>query len=146
MVMVRIQLKLGIAILAAGLIVGGLSAQQQAPDQSNQNQQPNQSQQQGQQQDQNQQPNQNQGNQEPQPQNPDQNQNQNQNQNQPQQPIPAYRSPLSGMTGNEDENSAPRQYEPDTRPLSGVQDLTVGTLGERRSYWAPYLGMLATGD
>lgn len=139
--MVRIQLKFGMMILAAGFIVAGLRAQQEAPDQSNQDQQPNQGQQQGQQQDQNQQPNQNQGNQEPQTENPDQNQ----NQNQPQQPIPAYRSPLGGTTG-EDDSSAPQQYEPDTRPLSGVQDLSVGTPGDRRSNWSPYLGVLATGD
>lgn len=137
--MVRIQLKIGIVILAAGFLVAGLRAQQQAPDQSNQDQQPNQSQQQGQQQGQDQQPNQNQGNQEPQTQSPDQ------NQNQPQQPIPAYRSPLGGTTDNED-NSAPQQYQPDTRPLSGVQNLSVGMRGEMRSNWSPYLGVLATGD
>ena len=141
----RIQLvKLGVLILAAGFSVTGVLAQQQSPNQSSQDQQQNQNQ--------NQQQNQNQPQNQDQQQPQDQQQNQNQgnqqqqtpDQGQPQQPIPAYRSPLGGATDNEQENPGP-QYEPDSRPLSGVQDLSV-IPAERRSYWSPYLGVLATGD
>jgi hypothetical protein len=132
---VRIQmLKLGIVILATWFSVAGVRAQQQAPEQSNQDQQKNQDQQQNQGQQQNQNPS------TPNSQNPEQ------NQSQPQQPIPAYRSPLGGMAGGEEDNAAPPQYEPDTRPLAGAEDLSVGVPAERRSNWAPYVSVLATGD
>ena len=129
--MMRIYLfKLGIVVLATWFSVVGVRAQQQAPDQSNQDQ-PNQDQQQGQDQ-------QNQGAQKP--------QNSEQNQGQPEQPIPAYHSPLGGTADNEEDNSTPEQYEPDTRPLAGVEDLSVGVPAGRRSNWEPYFSVLSTGD
>jgi hypothetical protein len=135
MAMVRIRLKLGVMILAAGLSVAGVRAQQEAQNQSGQGQQ-NQGQQQSQAQGQGQQQSQAQGQQQGQ-------QGQNSQQGQPQQPIPAYRSPLGGTTG--EDNSTPPQYERDTRPLAGIENVSVGIPGERRSYLSPYLDVLASG-
>jgi len=138
--------KLGIVILAATFSAAGLRAQQQSPDQTNQDQQPSQNQQpapnqtnQDQQQKQEQQQNQNQGAQQ-QP-NPEQ------NQSEPDQPIPAYRSPLGGASNNEEDNNAPpQQYIRDTRPLSGLENVSYGTLREKRSNWSPYLSVLVSGQ
>ena len=130
--MVRIRLKLGIVILASGLSVAGVCAQQQVQDQSSQDQQ-NPSQEQSQPQGQ---PDQNSQ--------PDQNQSPDQNQGQSQQPIPAYRSPLGGATG--EDNSAPPQYERDNRPLSGLENVSAGIPSDRRSYLAPYVNVLGSGD
>ena len=124
--MVRIRsLKLGLLFLATAVSVAGVRAQQEPADQPAQDQQQDQGQ----------------GAQTPQnsPQSPDQ------NQGQPEQPIPAYHSPL-GTTGTEGENGGPAQYEPDTRPLAGAEDLSVGIPGERRSNWAPFVGVHASGQ
>ncbi|HWH58241.1 MAG TPA: hypothetical protein VN682_11455 [Terriglobales bacterium] len=119
--MVRIRLKLGLVILATGLGVTAVRAQQEVQDQSSQDQ-PNQGQQQTQSQ-----------------QTPDQ------NQGQPQQPIPAYRSPMGGPAG--EDNSAPAvPYERDTRPLAGIENVSAGVPGDRRSYLSPYLSVLASGE
>ena len=159
----RTQLfKLGIVILATTFSGVGVRAQQQTPDQSSQDQQKKQDQQpnsnQGAQQqqtpDQTNQDQQQQQQQAQPPQNPDQQQNpdqgaqppQNPEENQPEQPIPAYRSPLGGTTDNEDNNGS-QQYDRDTSPLSGVEDVSAGTLhGEKRSNWSPYFSALVSGQ
>lgn len=121
--MVRIQLfKLGVLVLATAFSVAGVCAQQETPDQSSQDQQQNQ----------------NQDTQKPQ--NPDQ------NQGQPEQPIPAYHSPLGGAAGSEEDNGVSPEYIPDTRPLAGAENLSVGIPGGMRSNWTPHFSVVATGN
>src|SRR6201984_2899022 len=40
-------------------------------------------------------------------------------------------------SGDEDQNPAPDTLQPDERPLTGIQQLTVGTPMEKHSYWVP---------
>src|SRR5271156_3981981 len=64
---------------------------------------------------------------------------------QPSEPIPAIRSPLAGAAG--DVNSQDSQdLSPDTRSLTGVEDLSLGTLPESHSYWQPHISILGTVD
>ena len=57
-----------------------------------------------------------------------QGQTQDQGQTQPLQPIPAIRSPLASAAGNDSGDQSPDQQrlEPDTNPLAGAQDLSLG--------------------
>jgi hypothetical protein len=64
---------------------------------------------------------------------------------QPAAPIPAIRSPLAGATDNGDTNDA-QQLTPDTRSLTGAEDLSLGTMAPTRSYWQPHLSVSATLD
>jgi hypothetical protein len=57
-------------------------------------------------------------------------------------PIPAYRSPLASAAGDDDTDS---QGTPDTRPLSGAQDLSPMLL-PTRSYWQPQFNFFGTID
>lgn len=61
-------------------------------------------------------------------------------------PIPAYKSPLAGAAdnGDADDSGAP-QLAPDTRALSGAQDLSLGT-PTTRSYWQPHVDFFASLD
>lgn len=69
---------------------------------------------------------------------------QGQQQNQTEAPIPAYHSPFSVTTGdNQDETQT---VTPDNRPLTGVQFLSLGTLQVNRSYWQPRFDIAATAD
>lgn len=61
------------------------------------------------------------------------------------QPIPAYRSPLAGLTNNGDETQ-PGDLMPDARSLSGAQDLTLGLPSGQRSYWQPKFNVNGTAD
>jgi hypothetical protein len=67
---------------------------------------------------------------------------------QPEQPIPAIRSPLASVAdnGDEDETGSPEQLQPDTRSLTGVEDLSLGSMAIERSYWRPRLAVLETVD
>ena len=73
---------------------------------------------------------------------PDQTQDQTQDQGQaqPAQPIPAIRSPLASAAGNDTGDLYPDQQklEPDTNPLAGVQDLSLGEMPVTRSNWQPH--------
>jgi hypothetical protein len=73
---------------------------------------------------------------------PDQTQDQTQDQGQaqPAQPIPAIRSPLASAAGNNNGDLYPDQQrlEPDTNPLAGVQDLSLGEMPMTRSNWQPH--------
>jgi hypothetical protein len=109
-----------IALLAM-MLAAGTRAQQQPADQTNQDQSQNQSQRQ-------------------------QNQGQDQSQSQAEQPIPAYHSPLASMANNGQPDTGAQQYAPDTTPLAGAENLSVGVPLERHSYWAPRASVLATGD
>jgi hypothetical protein len=76
---------------------------------------------------------------------PDQQQSPGQPQQPPDQsggPIPAYRSPLASEAGTDDTDT---QGAPDTRPLSGAQDLSPMLL-PTRSYWQPQVNVFATLD
>jgi hypothetical protein len=64
---------------------------------------------------------------------------------QPAAPIPAIRSPLAGATDNGDTNDA-QQVTPDTRSLTGAENLSLGTMAPSRSYWQPHLSLAVTLD
>jgi hypothetical protein len=55
-------------------------------------------------------------------------------------PIPAYRSPLASAAGDDETVT---QDTPDTRPLSGAQDLSPMML-PTRSYWQPQFNVYGT--
>jgi hypothetical protein len=63
-------------------------------------------------------------------------------------PIPAYHSPLASMADNgEDEANADRQkLGPDTRALSGAQDLSLGMPATTHSFWQPHFDLSSTLD
>ena len=67
---------------------------------------------------------------------------------QPSQPIPAIRSPLASGADNGDEDEAPNPQlvQPDTRSLTGVQDLSLGSMALEHSYWQPRLALSETVD
>lgn len=52
-------------------------------------------------------------------------------------PIPAYRSPLASAAGDNQDEDEPQVLAPDTRSLSGAQDLSLG-IPTARSYWQPH--------
>ncbi|HTW23743.1 MAG TPA: hypothetical protein VMD78_09090 [Candidatus Baltobacteraceae bacterium] len=62
-----------------------------------------------------------------------------QNEEQPTAPIPAYRSPLASAAGSDNSDQSETQpMTPDTRPLAGVQNLSLGTLTGEHNYWQPH--------
>jgi hypothetical protein len=63
-----------------------------------------------------------------------------------QQPIPAYKSPLASEADNGDALGEPMQLGPDNRPLTGIQDLSLGVPLDRHSYWQPHAEVDFTGD
>jgi len=80
-----------------------------------------------------------------QPQQPDQTQ-QPEKPQEAQQPIPAYKSPLASQADNGDTANEPMQLAPDTRPLTGIQDLSLGVPQDRHSYWQPHAEVDLIGD
>ena len=64
------------------------------------------------------------------------------------QPIPAIRSPLASAAdnGDEGETANPQPLQPDTRSLTGVEDLSLGTMAIEHSYWQPRLALAETVD
>jgi hypothetical protein len=66
---------------------------------------------------------------------------------QPSEPIPAIRSPLASAADNGDAGMQDSQtLTPDTRPLTGVEDLSLGTMPASHSYWQPHFAVLGTVD
>ena len=53
----------------------------------------------------------------------------------PKPPAKSY-GPL-GVDNQQEEQKTPDAYQPDTRPITGFQQLTAGTPVERHSYWVP---------
>jgi hypothetical protein len=53
----------------------------------------------------------------------------------PKPPAKTY-GPL-GVDNQQEQNQSPDTYQPDTRPITGFQQTTVGTPPERHSYWVP---------
>jgi hypothetical protein len=72
----------------------------------------------------------------------------NSQQEQPTVPIPAIRSPLASAAdnGDADETANPQQLIPDTRSLTGVEDLSLGTIPLTHSNWQPRASLLANVD
>jgi len=63
------------------------------------------------------------------------------------QPIPAYKSPLASQADNGDTGgNNPSQLAPDNRPLTGIQDLSLGVPRDRHSYWQPHAEVDLTAD
>jgi len=73
---------------------------------------------------------------------------QQQTQDQSTPPIPAYRPPIVSLTdnGNSQDSSGDAELTPDTRPLAGVQDFSLGVPPLVRSYWQPRIDLLSTTD
>src|SRR5580704_760883 len=62
------------------------------------------------------------------------------------QPIPAYRSPLASQADNGGVINGPSELGPDNRPLTGIQDLSLGVPLDRHSYWQPHAEVDFTAD
>ena len=76
-----------------------------------------------------------------------QQQSQDQSQDQSSQPIPAYHSPLASAADNgQDNTSGPQQLIPDTRTITGVEDLSIGMPATQHSYWQPRVDFYSTLD
>jgi hypothetical protein len=58
-------------------------------------------------------------------------------------PIPAYRSPLAGAAGTDDETTT--EVVPDTSSVTGVRNFTLGE-PTNRSYWQPRVDVFTTID
>jgi hypothetical protein len=69
-------------------------------------------------------------------------------QEQPTTPIPAIRSPLASGAdnGDADVTGNSQQLTPDTRSLTGAEDLSLGTIPLTHSYWQPRASVLANVD
>lgn len=67
---------------------------------------------------------------------------------QPLAPIPAIRSPLASGADNGDQDETPgsQQLTPDTRSLTGAEDLSLGSKLLTHSYWQPFLSFSETVD
>lgn len=53
-------------------------------------------------------------------------------------PKPAARAyPPIGLTDDQEQNQSADAMQPDDRPLTGIQQLTIGTPPARHSYWVP---------
>lgn len=63
----------------------------------------------------------------------------------PEQPIPAYKSPLASQADNGNALE-PTELGPDNRPLTGIQDLSLGVPLDRHSYWQPHAEVDLVGD
>jgi len=61
-------------------------------------------------------------------------------------PIPAYRSPLAGAADNGDTDTDNQKFIPDTRPLTGAQDLSIGAPAITHSYWQPHFNFSSSAD
>lgn len=62
------------------------------------------------------------------------------------QPIPAYHSPFAAGSGNQDANDNPQAVQPDTRPLTGAQYISMGNVTNKRSYWQPRVDVTGSAD
>jgi hypothetical protein len=69
-----------------------------------------------------------------------------QNEEQPTAPIPAYHSPLASQAGSDDSDEETQPMTPDTRALSGAQNLSLGNLANDHSYWQPHIDISGSVD
>ncbi len=57
-------------------------------------------------------------------------------------PIPAYHSPLASAADNGgDQDSGTQPLAPDTRPLSGAENFSLGVPPTNHSYWQPFVNV-----
>jgi hypothetical protein len=78
---------------------------------------------------------------------PNQTQDPNETPGQPAQPIPAIRSPLAGMNGNDqDDQQVNQKVLPDTTPLAGVENISLGRPAIEHNYLQPRFGVYTTVD
>jgi hypothetical protein len=64
----------------------------------------------------------------------------------PAQPIPAIRSPLAGINGNDDDQQNPQKIVPDTTPLSGVEPINSGRPALDHNYIQPQFKVFSIAD
>jgi hypothetical protein len=69
-----------------------------------------------------------------------------QGQNQGNAPIPAYHSPLASAANNEEPIPVTSELTPDTRSLTGIQDLSLGAPKTGHTYWQPRADVFGTFD
>jgi hypothetical protein len=67
-------------------------------------------------------------------------------QDQSAQPIPAYHSPFASASEGQEANDNSQTLQPDTRPLSGAQYISMGSLTNKRSYWQPRVDLSGSAD
>jgi hypothetical protein len=80
-------------------------------------------------------------------QNQQQGQQADQSTDQSEQPIPAYHSPLAGISGGgQSQEQSSTDLQPDTQPLSGAQELGFGVAYPEHSYWQPGFNVFTTID
>jgi hypothetical protein len=70
----------------------------------------------------------------------------NQNSEQAAQPIPAIRSPLAGINGNNQDEEVTQKTIPDTTPLSGVEPISLGRAPLTHNYLQPQFKIFSTAD
>jgi hypothetical protein len=61
-------------------------------------------------------------------------------------PIPAYHSPLASQAGDDSDQDQTQPMTPDTRALSGAENLSVGSLENAHSYWQPHIDITGSVD
>jgi hypothetical protein len=66
--------------------------------------------------------------------------------NNPSEPIPAIRSPLAGAAGNGQADTDQGPLQPDTRSVTGVEPVGIGSPAMTHNYWAPRIAIAATAD
>jgi hypothetical protein len=64
----------------------------------------------------------------------------------PTQPIPAIRSPLAGINGNDDDQQNPQKIVPDTTPLAGVEPINSGRPALDHNFIQPQFKVFSTAD
>jgi hypothetical protein len=64
----------------------------------------------------------------------------------PAQPIPAIRSPLAGINGNDDDQQVTQKIVPDTTPLAGVEPINSGRPALDHNFIQPQFKILSIAD
>lgn len=62
------------------------------------------------------------------------------------QPIPAIRSPLAGINGNDQDEQVTQKTLPDTTPLSGIEPISLGKAPLGHNYLQPQFKIFSTAD
>jgi hypothetical protein len=62
------------------------------------------------------------------------------------QPIPAIRSPLAGINGNDQDEQVTQKTLPDTTPLSGIEPISLGKAPLGHNYLQPQFKLFSTAD
>ncbi len=64
----------------------------------------------------------------------------------PAQPIPAIRSPLAGINGNDDDQQVTQKIVPDTTPLAGIEPINSGRPALDHNFIRPQFKILSIAD